>query len=110
MNEISVREITARETHVSKAPVNKTRASKTQAGETATARPRRVFKRHIYAQKYKLWIARMKYARGEMEYNELLETANALIDLIRARRDRRLGNAKRYRLKLCAADLIADLL
>jgi hypothetical protein len=52
----------------------------------------------------------MQFARGEISFEELRAHANALISAIKKRRDQQFGTSRRYRLKLSAAELIADLL
>jgi hypothetical protein len=70
----------------------------------------RIFREEIFEKKYRLWVARMQFARGEISFEELRAHANALISAIKKRRDQQFGTSRRYRLKLSAAELIADLL
>lgn len=68
----------------------------------------RVFREDIAEKKYLLLVARMKFARGELSFEDLRRAADDLIATIEKRRDQRFGKSRRYRLNLCAAELIDD--
>ncbi|PIO48116.1 MAG: hypothetical protein CMR00_06535 [[Chlorobium] sp. 445] len=68
----------------------------------------KVFREDILELKYRFWIARAKFARGELSLEELRKHANALIDAVEERRNQVFGQHKPYRLGLCAAELIAN--
>ncbi|MCS6990026.1 MAG: hypothetical protein NZM06_10970 [Chloroherpetonaceae bacterium] len=68
----------------------------------------RVFREDIAEKKYLLLIARMKFARGEVSFEELRERAEDLIATIEKRRDQIFGKSRRYQLNLSAAELIDD--
>ncbi|MGQ9806509.1 MAG: hypothetical protein ACUVRP_10605 [Chlorobiales bacterium] len=68
----------------------------------------RIFREEIFEKKYRFLIARMQFARGELSYEELHAHADTLIATIKKRRDQQFGKSRRYRLKISAAELIAD--
>lgn len=68
----------------------------------------RIFREEIAEKKYRLIIARMQFAHGDISYEELRAHADTLISIIKKRRDQQFGKSRRYRLKISAAELIAD--
>lgn len=68
----------------------------------------RIFREDLAEKKYRLLVARMQFARGDISFDELRAHADALISAIKKRRDQRFGKSRRYRLNLSAAELIAD--
>lgn len=88
----------------------KNRQTATRLGKTqgVAASAQKVFREDILELKYRFWIARAKFARGESSVEELRKQANALLSAVRERRNQVLGNDRRYRLNLSAAELIAD--
>ncbi len=70
----------------------------------------RIFREEIFEKKYRLWVARMQFAHGEISFEALRAHADALISAIEKRYSQEFGNSRHSCLKLSAAELIADLL
>ncbi|MFN3386567.1 MAG: hypothetical protein ACK42Y_08280 [Candidatus Thermochlorobacter sp.] len=70
--------------------------------------PQKIFREDLLELKYRFWIARAKFAHGQLGLEELREHANALISAVEERRNQVFGQHKPYRLGLCAAELIAN--
>jgi hypothetical protein len=68
----------------------------------------KVFREEILELKYQFFVARQRFASGEITAEKLHEHAEKLIEAIRMRRTQLLGNARWYRLKLSASELIAN--
>ncbi len=67
----------------------------------------KVFREDILELKYQLWIARMRFVRGELSDEALRQRANQLIAAIEMRHRQCFGTSARQ-LKLCAAELITE--
>jgi hypothetical protein len=66
----------------------------------------KVFREDILELKYQLWIARMRFIRGELSDEALREQASKLIAAVEMRQRQCFGST--HRLKLCAAELITE--
>ncbi|MBC8044552.1 MAG: hypothetical protein IAF08_14030 [Rhizobacter sp.] len=81
-------------------------ASKSTQKSSAKPRPP-VFREDVEQLKYELLVERMKFVHGDSDDERLHAKAEALIAALRQRRDYFFGYRRR-KLKLAAAELIAD--
>jgi hypothetical protein len=68
----------------------------------------KIFSEEITELKYLFLIERIKFGRGETTYEVLHEKADALLQAIEVRQTQIFGGNTRRRMKLCAAELIAN--
>lgn len=68
----------------------------------------KIFSDEIAELKYLFLIERLKFARGETTYEQLHEKADSLLEALELRQKQIFGRNYLNRMKLCAAELIAN--